>query len=493
MTIRYICTVIRTLAVIALFLIPCPCLADTVEPAGAPARQPRKDCTHTYVFSNDRSIHRLDPDVPVGHTNLLLDVNMLGMENGDSLRIPLETVDSVVFRTVDVPWIRIDLPDNPDMEQLVEKDTYLNGLISLKGNGYVDDFGPWPMKIKGRGNSTWDAPKKPYRVKFDRKVAMGGFGKMKNYVFLANYYDGTAVKNELALWLGRRIGVRFPNHTLPCELWFNGRYKGLYQITEKIGISGASVDIDEETGMLFELSTEFDEPYQFRSAVYDLPVMVKDPDLEEICGDNPDLGTPEEYLSLWQVDWNRAESLVAEGRAFEAFDLDSFVDYFLLYNIVGNREIGWPKSLYVHKREIGEGCRYEFGPAWDFDICMNTKQVFDDVVVIKAPDLPMWLNPMFEVLVEYDEFRKAYRKKVEWFVEEVYPEMVAYLDSFTDLIEPAARLNGPLWPGHKNWVMVDDTRDLRDNVAEIKEWLALRIPFLLTEYFPKELPDQSVE
>ena len=135
----------------------------------------------------------------------------------------------------------------------------------------------------------------------------------------------------------------------------------------------------------------------------------EDPDLEEICGDNPDLGTPEEYLSLWQVDWNRAESLVAEGRAFEAFDLDSFVDYFLLYNIVGNREIGWPKSLYVHKREIGEGCRYEFGPAWDFDICMNTKQVFDDVVVIKAPDLPMWLNPMFEVLVEYDEFRKAYR------------------------------------------------------------------------------------
>ena len=78
---------------------------------------------------------------------------------------------------------------------------------------------------------------------------------------------------------------------------------------------------------------------------------------------------------------------------------------------MGNREIGWPKSLYVHKREIGEGCRYEFGPAWDFDICMNTKQVFDDVVVIKAPDLPMWLNPMFEVLVEYDEFRKAYRKK----------------------------------------------------------------------------------
>ena len=79
MTIRYICTVIRTWAVIALFLIPCLCLADMVEPAGAPARQPRKDCPHTYVFRNDRSIHRLDPDVPVGHTNLLLDVNMLGM------------------------------------------------------------------------------------------------------------------------------------------------------------------------------------------------------------------------------------------------------------------------------------------------------------------------------------------------------------------------------------------------------------------------------
>ena len=53
-----------------------------------------------------------------------------------------ETVDSVVFRTVDVPWIRIDLPDNPDMEQLVEKDTYLNGLISLKGMDMLMISGP---------------------------------------------------------------------------------------------------------------------------------------------------------------------------------------------------------------------------------------------------------------------------------------------------------------------------------------------------------------
>ena len=90
MTIRYICTVIRTLAVIALFLIPLSLSGRYGrEPAGAGTSAACKDCTHTYVFRNDRSIHRLDPDVPVGHINLLLDVNMLGMENGDSLRIPL--------------------------------------------------------------------------------------------------------------------------------------------------------------------------------------------------------------------------------------------------------------------------------------------------------------------------------------------------------------------------------------------------------------------
>ena len=45
------------------------------------------------------------------------------------------------------------------------------------------------IKIRGRGNSTWFAPKKPYRIKLDKKTDLFGMGNNKDYVLLANYYD----------------------------------------------------------------------------------------------------------------------------------------------------------------------------------------------------------------------------------------------------------------------------------------------------------------
>ena len=42
-------------------------------------------------------------------------------------------------------------------------------------------------------------------------------------------------------------------------------------LTEKIGINGASVDIDETTGILFELDTNYDEEFKFYSKRFGLP------------------------------------------------------------------------------------------------------------------------------------------------------------------------------------------------------------------------------
>ena len=47
------------------------------------------------------------------------------------------------------------------------------------------------IEIKGRGNSTWGLPKKPYKIKLDSKTNLFSMGKNKHWVLLANYYDSS--------------------------------------------------------------------------------------------------------------------------------------------------------------------------------------------------------------------------------------------------------------------------------------------------------------
>lgn len=64
-------------------------------------------------------------------------------------------------------------------------------------------------QIKGRGNSTWKGAKRPYQIKLDKKTDLLQTGdsadKAKTWVLLANFYDPSAVRNMLALDLGRAL------------------------------------------------------------------------------------------------------------------------------------------------------------------------------------------------------------------------------------------------------------------------------------------------
>lgn len=99
------------------------------------------------------------------------------------------------------------------------------------------------------------------------------------------------MRNTMAMWLARQLGIAWANDIVPCDVTFNGHDLGAFMLTGKIGINGASVDIDETQGILLELSDDYDEKYKFRSATYNLPVMVKDPDFDELAEDDPAWGT----------------------------------------------------------------------------------------------------------------------------------------------------------------------------------------------------------
>ena len=83
-----------------------------------------------------------------------------------------------------IPEIMIEIENH---QEVIEKDEYLNATITVHGKGLFPDIPTTTTRIKGRGNSTWGKPKKPYRLKLDTEASILGLGAAKDWVLLANF------------------------------------------------------------------------------------------------------------------------------------------------------------------------------------------------------------------------------------------------------------------------------------------------------------------
>jgi hypothetical protein len=434
---------------------------------------------YVNIFRNDNNFNRiaLDDSFEVRHSTEDSNEMMTVYSGTETISIPISSVDSLLVKNIDIPSIYISFPDYPDVTQIWEKDLYLDANMTIEGNGYTDSSDNLTLQVKGRGNSTWGMPKKPMRLKFSKKTSICGFKKAKNYALIANYIDGSHCRNAIALTIANRLGMKYANHVMPCDVYINGNYDGLFMLTEKIGINGASVDIDENTGVLFELSTEYDEDYKFYSDTYNLPVMVKDPDFSELAESDLSM-TADERLAMWQADFNKAEAMIAESKAFEAFDLDSFVDFMLIQNIAYNQEMSHPKSVYVYKRSLEEGEKYYWGPAWDFDAAFNYFYPSGDV---RNPAGKLSRVDFFKALNSTDEFKAAYTTRFNDFYENIYPDMVKFIDEYGATIETSAKMDGVRWPINAslwNFTYRRSSFDREYAMNSIKTWFVERVEYL---------------
>ena len=163
-------------------------------------------------------------------------------KNGETKAVSMDNVTDYSLGT-NVPTIYINT--KPEVEEISSKTEYLPATFSMECYGDYEDVDDVSVNIRGRGNSTWSFSKKPYRLKFDKKISLCGLTKAKSFVLIANYVDGTLMKNAIAFKIGQLLEMPFTNHSIPVSVVLNGRYKGAYMLSEKIGINSGSVNIDE--------------------------------------------------------------------------------------------------------------------------------------------------------------------------------------------------------------------------------------------------------
>ena len=110
------------------------------------------------------------------------------MEEGEPFFLSLADTEIEGVNFTGLPIIFINTKDNTP---IISKDSYVDGTFKLDGAGIYSDISATDLTIKGRGNSTWSMPKKPYKLKFKDKISLFNLTEAKDWVLLANYQDPT--------------------------------------------------------------------------------------------------------------------------------------------------------------------------------------------------------------------------------------------------------------------------------------------------------------
>lgn len=263
--------------------------------------------------------------------------------------------------------------DTPAKQEIWSKEDWVeHSTLYLDGMGRFEDIDGVEVAIRGRGNSTWGYPKKPYALKFTEKQEVMGMPKHKRWVLLANYMDRTLLRNRVAYFLAKQTSLAWTPNCEYVELILNGKHLGQYLLCEQVRVDNDRIAITEMTpadnsgeaitgGYLLELDFHYDNMWQWTTP-HNVPFAVKFPDEEDL--------TPEQLA--WIKGYISEVESVLYGSDFtdeqegyrRYIDAQSFVDYWLIYEICVNHELANPGSVYLSKDRNG---KLVAGPVWDFD------------------------------------------------------------------------------------------------------------------------------
>ena len=306
-------------------------------------------------------------DISLSDDQQLLHFNV---SEGHTVPFTLQRVDSLTFEeepdveTKDHYQVFQLYITTRNAQPITSKEYYQDCHIALNAQGSFSNYSA-NAQIRGRGNSSflW-YDKKPLRLKLNEKHKLLGLGKAKSWVLLANYRDVTDLMNTFVFETGQWLGLPFTNHTRYVEVFLNGDYQGVYQLTEQVQQNKNRVNISDNGGILIALDVDDgpgEQPYandNCWSKVYRMPLCVKYPD-DEYFTDHTVDSVRTVFAQLEQAIKDQDYPLVEQ-----LLDVPSFIKYLQLQEFVYNVELSAPRSIYMHKD--GDG-RWVMGPLWDFD------------------------------------------------------------------------------------------------------------------------------
>ena len=351
--------------------------------------------------------------------------------------------DSHLCQITNLPTIVINTKNS---QTVTSKTTEIPCTVYIISNGGTELLTAPLTGIRGRGNASWDFPKKPYRIKFAEKHSpLGAPSIDKRWTLINNYGDKTLMRNILAFEVSRRVGMAYTPFCTPVDLIVNGQYQGCYQFCDQVETGVARVPA--KGGYLIEIDAyNYTEDIYFSSS-RGIPVSVHYPKSDSITS---------AQRSFIQNYFNSMEAAVFSSSYADAtkgyrkyLDLDSFLRNFIVGEFCGNTDTYW--SVYMYK-DAAQGVLYT-GPAWDYDLAFENDQRtapinnLSDYIYASAGSVPSSsVRSMVTRIVKNDSAAKARLLELWDQYKPALANLNDYVEETADLLDESQRLNFIRWP-----------------------------------------------
>lgn len=374
------------------------------------------------------------------------------------------------------------------------KETYINGTIYINAlNTGYDNFAsatqPLAIQIKGRGNYTWrDFDKKPYKIKFPDKYAVLGMPANKHWCLMAFADDDLGyLRNPIGFQISQYLNMTWTPRYVPVEVVLNGKYWGLYFLTEHVRIGKNRLPIKElednctnpdsiTGGWLVEIDNYYENGNITIEEGNGQEVMIT-PKSPEV------LSTVERNYVTAQLN-NLNEKLYGSSEsALQAIlDFDEAAKFYLVQEIMEDCE-SYHGSCYLYKDrdKAGEAQKkWCFGPVWDFgNSYMRHAERF-------CYDGPIWPQYWIGQLATWSAFQKKVKEYWYIFYHDYKNQIRTDVESFTSRVSQAAVLDGKRWNGTSNYKNNSDMTSKKNNFLSNYNW---RINWLYSKWGEGTKPD----
>lgn len=365
--------------------------------------------------------------------------------------------------------------------------------------------------FKGHGNTTWDgSDKKPYLIKLLEDKALLEMGSGKKWILIANDFDPSYIRNSFTLGLAEAAGMPYTPKARYIDLYINQEYRGNYLLVEKIDIGAGRININnlkKENNKVNEKGYKENSRFGEEDGIVKGIDHMNDPSditggylLERNYGKkynnkvsgfitekgeafvvrSPYYASKEEVAYIRNVVQNIENAIFsADGidettglYYTELLDLDSFVQKYLLEEIVLNEANG-ATSSWFYKPENAISTKLFAGPAWDYDKAIANHLAYMNPRALSKMycyRTPYHRTKWFYELYDKEEFAEGVKNQYEQVFLPCLQMMVSEkMDEYKDEIKSSVKMD------QKRWNREDV---FEQEIERMRGWLDERIVFL---------------
>ena len=306
-------------------------------------------------------------------------------------------------------------------------------------------------KINLIGNEKINLYKKNYLINFDDKVSFLDFKTIsRKWALISNYGDKTLIRNLVSFEISRIFHINYTVNCVPIDLMINGEYKGTYILCEYIEVSENKIVIqkmaredilksDISGGFLLEIDGFAYLENLYISSRKGVPASIRSPNEED-------------EITQEQIGYIREKFDILENDIYNNnltnIDMDSFIKYFLIQELIGNTVAFW--NTYIYKDRNND--TFYFGPIWDTDLAydndkrvypVNCKKQYIFNYGLSAGTMDKLVNKIINNDIVTEKIKKEWEKIINYILEIEYLE--SYIDKIVLDINESRYLNFMRW------------------------------------------------